>query len=84
MGKALSHQQLTEIMQRVGTEFRIERGVKRPIKYIDFSYDNRTCDYFHIKLRGWGGWEKSFYTTNEQRELPPIYDRVNEFLETCR
>lgn len=83
MSKALNTEQLLEILQLISKSYGMEHGVKRPIKYADFDFDNRTKDYYHIRLRGWGGWEKSFHVMNEQRTAGPIYDRVIEFLKTC-
>lgn len=55
-------------------------GKKDGIKYVDFSFDNRTADVFCVTFRKGGGVEVSFHVMNEQRGLPPLKERCIEFI----
>lgn len=53
---------------------------RRIVKYLHPAIDNRDGKCFAIKLRGYG-WEETFHTQNECRDLPESLDqRVRAFL----
>lgn len=57
------------------------RAGKRMVKYVDPHIDMRTHAVFAITIRGYG-WEKTFHTQNESRDLPDsLYERVMKFLK---
>lgn len=50
------------------------------IKYVDFSFDNRTETVFAIKFRNCKGGEKVFSKTNENRDID-LYETVMNWLK---
>lgn len=86
MSKPMSPGELVSLLRKVSLEHNPIRGCSnpnfRPVKYVDPVFDNRTCEVFSVKIRGFGYEDKLFHVCNEQRELlDSLYDRVIHWLE---
>lgn len=79
MSKTIQVEDLPKILNAV-KEKRSFGKCCHPIKYVDFSYDNRTGDVFCVTFRFWGGEEVSLHVMNEQRGWEPLLDRCLYFI----
>lgn len=82
MSAPMNFQQAGDLLKLIRDEHSPERATRidKMVKYVDPHFDMRTGHCFALKLRGYG-WEKTFHTQNECRDLPEsLYDRVVAFL----
>jgi hypothetical protein len=83
MSATMTMQELGDLIKHILTNHgpMTERRGVRWVKYIDPHIDCRDGRCFAIKLRGYG-WEQTFHTQNECRDLPESLDqRVRAFLD---